>query len=150
MSDYLKYINYDFKQGSKIFKVNTDTALLGMFIDDIKNKTVLDIGCGSGALLLYSHYHKASKLIGVDIQKEALKYADINLSKYTDNYALHNKRIQDYKGDRVDINNLAGLNKYISVTKDGKAYNNNVLPTDVKNFYELRNKMQYKFFVKDK
>ena len=103
MSDYLKYINYDFKQESNIFKVNTDTALLGMFIDDIKNKTVLDIGCGSGALLLYSHYHKASKLIGVDIQKEALKYADINLSKYTDNYVLHNKRIQDYKGDRVDI-----------------------------------------------
>ena len=103
MSDYLKYINYDFKQGANIFKVNTDTARLGMFIDEIKNKTVLDIGCGSGALLLYAHYHKASKLIGVDIQKSALKYADINLSKYTNNYELHNQRIQDYKGERVDV-----------------------------------------------
>ena len=103
MSDYLKYINYDFKQGTSIFKVNTDTARLGMFIDEIKNKTVLDIGCGSGALLLYAHYHKASKLIGVDIQKAALKYADINLSKYTKNYELHNKRIQDYQGERVDV-----------------------------------------------
>ena len=103
MSDYLKYINYDFKQGANIFKVNTDTALLGMFIDEIKNKTVLDIGCGSGALLLYAHYHQASKLIGVDIQKVALKYAGINLSKYTNNYELHNIRIQDYKGDRVDV-----------------------------------------------
>lgn len=103
MSDYLKYINYDFKQGANIFKVNTDTARLGMFIDEIKNKTVLDIGCGSGALLLYAHYHKAGKLIGVDIQKQALKYADINLSKYSDNYVLYNKRIQDYKGERVDV-----------------------------------------------
>ena len=103
MSDYLKYINYDFKQGKNIFKVNTDTARLGMFIDEIKNKSVLDVGCGSGALLLYAHYHKADKLIGVDIQKAALKYADINLSKYTMNYELHNQRIQDYKGDRVDV-----------------------------------------------
>ena len=103
MSDYLKFINYEFKQGPNVFKVNTDTALLGMFIDEIKNKIVLDIGCGSGALLLYSHFHKANRLIGVDIQKEALKYADINLSKYTKNYELHNKRIQDYQGERVDV-----------------------------------------------
>ena len=103
MSDYLKFINYDFLQGKNIFKVNSDTAYLGMFIDEIKNKTVLDIGCGSGALLLYSHFHKADKLIGIDIQKEALKYADKNLSKYSCNYFLINKRVQDYKGDRVDV-----------------------------------------------
>ena len=34
--------------------------------------------------------------------KRIIQCADINLSKYTDNYVLHNKRIQDYKGDRVD------------------------------------------------
>ena len=52
--DYLKYINYSFKQNEKVFKINTDTAVLGMFFDEFHGKTVLDIGTGSGALLLYA------------------------------------------------------------------------------------------------
>lgn len=103
MSDYLKFINYDFIQDNNVFKVNSDTAYLGMFIDDIKNKTVLDIGCGSGALLLYAHFHNAKYFIGVDIQKKAIELAFKNLINYTDQFVLFNEKIQDYNGDRVDI-----------------------------------------------
>lgn len=101
--DYLKYINYSFKQKNDIFKINTDTAVLGMFLDDLHGKTVLDIGTGSGALLLYAHYHKAGKLIGIDIQKEALKLAKENISKYSDNYELINTQVQDLKHEPVDV-----------------------------------------------
>lgn len=102
-NDYLKYINYSFKQDKDVFKINTDTAVLGMFFDDLHGKTVLDIGTGSGALLLYAHYHKAGKLIGIDIQKKALKLAKTNISKYTDNYELINSSIQDLEHDPVDV-----------------------------------------------
>ena len=101
--DYLKYINYDFKQVDDVFKVNTDTAILGMFLDDLHGKTVLDIGTGSGAQLLYAHYHGAGKLIGVDIQEKALDLAKENISKYTDNFELINSNIQDLKHEPVDV-----------------------------------------------
>lgn len=102
-NDYLKFINYPFKQVDDVFKVNTDTAILGMFLDDLHGKTVLDIGTGSGALLLYAHYHKAGKLIGIDIQKQALKLAKENLSNYTDNFELLNTKVQDLDIEPVDV-----------------------------------------------
>lgn len=101
--DYLKYINYDFKQVDDVFKINTDTAVLGMFLDDLHGKTVLDIGTGSGAVLLYAHYHGATKLVGVDIQKKALALAKENISNYTDNYELINSPIQDLNYEKVDV-----------------------------------------------
>lgn len=101
--DYLKYINYEFKQSDKVFKINTDTAVLGMFFDEFHGKSILDIGTGSGALLLYAHYHGAGKLIGIDIQKESLKLAKENISNYTDNYELINTRVQDLELDPVDV-----------------------------------------------
>lgn len=101
--DYLKYINYEFKQRDDVFKINTDTAVLGMFLNDLHNKTVLDIGTGSGALLLYAHYHNAGRLIGVDIQKEALSLAKENIKKYTNNFELINKQIQKIDLNPVDV-----------------------------------------------
>ena len=102
-TDYLKYINYDFTQSDEVFHINTDTAVLGMFIEDLHGKTVLDIGTGSGALLLYAHYHGAGRLIGVDIQKEALKLADENIGRYTDDYELHDCPVQELQIDPVDV-----------------------------------------------
>ncbi|MBR2577476.1 MAG: methyltransferase domain-containing protein [Erysipelotrichaceae bacterium] len=102
-NDYLKYINYPFKQSSDVFKINTDTAVLGMFLDDLHGKSVLDIGTGSGALLLYAHYRHAGRLIGVDIQEKALKLAEENVSAYTKDYEFIHSRIQDLKIDPVDI-----------------------------------------------
>lgn len=101
--DFLKYINYNFEQNDEVFKINTDTAILGMFMDPLKNKTVLDIGTGSGSQLLYAHYHGAGKLIGVDIQTKALDLAKKNISNYTDNFELYNSRIQDLNIDPVDV-----------------------------------------------
>ena len=73
-----------------------------MFIEELHGKTVLDIGTGSGALLLYAHYRHAGRLIGVDIQKEALKLAKTNLSRYTDDFELHECAVQDLVIEPVD------------------------------------------------
>ena len=94
-NDYLRYINYPIIQDDKMFKVNSDTVALGMFMDNLNNKTVLDLGTNNGALLLYAHYKKAKKLIGVDIFKEALDLAYENIKNYTDNFILINSKIQE-------------------------------------------------------
>jgi len=102
-NDYLKFIDYSIEQNEKMLKVNTDTIILGMFFDNLINKTVLDIGTNTGALLLYADYHKANKLIGVDINSESLEYAKRNISKYNKNFKLYNSRVQDLNIEPVDV-----------------------------------------------
>jgi tRNA1(Val) A37 N6-methylase TrmN6 len=101
-NDPLKYIDYDFLQEDGLVKVNTDTVFLGMFMDPLIGKSVLDIGTNTGALLLYADYHGAKELHGVDIHENALKLAEMNLSKYTDNYRLYCSRVQDLQIEPVD------------------------------------------------
>ena len=101
--DYLKFIDYEFIQDDRFIKANTDTAFLGMFLDKMINKSVLDIGTNTGALLLYAHYHGAKHLYGVDIHGEALQTANKNLEKYTDTYKTYESRIQDLNIDPVDV-----------------------------------------------
>ena len=102
-NDLLKYIDYDFLQDDRFVKVNTDTVFLGMFLDQMIGKSVLDIGTNTGALLLYAHHHGAKELFGVDIHEDALELAEKNLSKYTDRFKLYCSRVQDLQIDPVDV-----------------------------------------------
>ncbi len=102
-TDSLKYIDYEFTQDEDRYKVNTDTVCLGMFLDPLIGKTVLDIGTNTGALLLYAHHRGAKRLLGVEIHEDALKLADENLRRYTDHYRLYHQRVQDLEIDPVDV-----------------------------------------------
>ena len=102
-NDYLKFIDYEFNQEGSHYKANTDTAFLGMFLDTMTNKSVLDIGTNTGALLLYAKYHGAKYLYGVDIHADALKIAQDNLKKYSDDFKLYHSRIQDLDIEPVDV-----------------------------------------------
>ena len=102
-TDHLKFIDYEFYQGDCPYKVNTDTAVLGMFLDLMKHKSVLDIGTNTGALLLYARYHGADKLCGVDIHEDALKIAEENLKRHDCNFTLINSRIQDLECEKFDV-----------------------------------------------
>ncbi|MBQ2510295.1 MAG: methyltransferase domain-containing protein, partial [Erysipelotrichaceae bacterium] len=101
-ADYLKGIGYEFLQDDSLYKINTDTVSLGMFLDPMIRKTVLDIGTNTGALLLYALHQGADRLIGVDIHEDALQIASENLKRYTDNYQLICQRIQEVRIDPVD------------------------------------------------
>ena len=67
--DYLPDTNIYLKQRKDMFRVNTDTHLLGNFMLVKKNESVLDIGTNNGALLLYASRY-TDDLSGVDILKE--------------------------------------------------------------------------------
>jgi tRNA1(Val) A37 N6-methylase TrmN6 len=74
--DYLpNHPNIKIYQHKKMFRINTDTALLGEFLDFEPNLDILDIGTNNGALLLYSSLLKPKNIVGIDINNEALEIA---------------------------------------------------------------------------
>ena len=78
--DYLpNHIDIKLYQHKKMFRINTDTCLLGEFLDFEPNLEILDIGTNNAALLLYGSLLNPKKIIGIDINKEALEIAKKNL-----------------------------------------------------------------------
>lgn len=80
--DYIHGTDIYLYQHKKMFRINTDTALLADFMQIRKNETVLDIGTNNGALLLAAHQKGAAKLIGIDIQEEAIQVAEKNMKHH--------------------------------------------------------------------
>lgn len=101
--DFLPKINLKIYQDRQMFRINSDTVYLGEFLQFKENDVVLDIGTNNGALLLYASRLTKGKLIGVDINKEALALARENLllNNLTDFY-LYESKVQDLKIDQVD------------------------------------------------
>ena len=66
-------------QDDEIFRINTDTHLLGKFIDIHRKDVVLDIGTNTGALMLYASLFDPKRLVGIDINEKALEIAEKNM-----------------------------------------------------------------------
>ena len=66
-------------QDDEMFCINTDTMVLGEFLDIRRKDVVLEIGTNTGALLLYANMFKPKKLIGIDINEKALEIAKKNM-----------------------------------------------------------------------
>ena len=101
--DYLPNTNIKLKQLDNMFKMNTDTHLLGNYITIRPNDVILDIGTNNGALLLYASRYKHKKLIGVDINEKALKCAKENFKLNNIDVEIYNIKVQDLKIDNVDV-----------------------------------------------
>lgn len=101
--DHLKNTDITLYQDEKLFKYNSDTTALGMSLDPMKGKTVLDIGTNNGALLIYAYIQGAKKLIGCDVFEEALEIARKNLEMHTDDFKLYLSRVQDLDIKPVDV-----------------------------------------------
>ena len=103
--DYLpKHKDIVMYQDDTMFRINTDTMVLGEFLDIKKTDTVLDMGTNNGALLIYASMHKPKKIIGLDINEEALILARKNLEiNNINNYELINDNITTYSGEEVDV-----------------------------------------------
>ena len=81
--DYLKnHPEVKLYQSKEMFRINTDTCLLGEFISCNEDDNVLDVGTNNGALLLYASLQTKGHLVGIDINEEALQIASLNMKEH--------------------------------------------------------------------
>lgn len=99
--DYLKGTDYSIEQKEGMYHFNSDTVLLGNFLEIHTQDRVLDVGTNNGALLLYAS--KSKKLYGIDLFEDVIALAKNNLAR---NHVLANlsvSRLQDYKQEPFDV-----------------------------------------------
>lgn len=71
---------------------------------DLKNKTILDIGCGLGPTCYYTVLNGAAKAIGVDIRPEDIKFAQSKISEYPNcRDKVEFKLLEDLNSAQFDI-----------------------------------------------
>lgn len=118
--DYLpNYENIKLYQDKDMICINTDTMVLGEFLEVKRKETILDIGTNNGSLLLYASRFNPTKLIGIDINNEALELAKKNLDlNNITNYELHNVDARSYRNTPVDV--IVCNPPYFKMTKDTK------------------------------
>jgi len=104
MYNYLHNTNIYFYQRSDMFRVNTDTMLLGEFYSLKDNESLLDIGCNNGALLLYAltKNSKNNHLVGIDILEEAITMAKKNITLNHLKAELYCANASEFKYPRFD------------------------------------------------
>ena len=117
-------------QDDEMFCINTDTMVLGEFLDIKKKDIVLDIGTNTGALLLYASKFKPKKLMGIDINEKALELAKENmkLNNITNVELIHADGNTFRNNEEVDVvifnppyfktpSSDKGSNKYLALAK---------------------------------
>ncbi|MBF1118284.1 MAG: hypothetical protein HXL58_05515, partial [Solobacterium sp.] len=95
--DYLGGTEFLINQGDEFYRMNSDTELLGRFLRIKHQHRFLEIGCNTGAILLYASLRKPKELVGVDLFSEVFELTRQNLERYRVDAQLHACRIQDYK-----------------------------------------------------
>jgi len=71
--------NFFLRQGNEIFKICTDSILLGSWINLKNEKTILDIGAGTGVLGFMLAQKTEAKLFFVEKNEDAIKILEENL-----------------------------------------------------------------------
>ncbi len=74
-----KFSSFSIQQNDFVFKVGTDSMILGALIETNSPKRILDIGCGSGVLSLFcaTKYPNAS-ITSLDLNEAAVSLTQLN------------------------------------------------------------------------
>lgn len=128
--DYLNGTNIYLYQRKDMFRINTDTSLLGKFYSVKSGESILDIGCNNGALLLYSKDVANVKRVGIDIQKEAIDLAAENFMLNNTDCELICCDVKDYQPNikfdviicnppyfKVNNDKLVNDNEYLKIAR---------------------------------
>ncbi len=117
MPDRLPGTDLLMDQREGFYHFNSDTELLGQFMKIRHRDSVLDIGCGSGALLLYASLHEPRELYGIDLYPEVLEQAEHNLGLNGREAVLICGRVQEYRGKQFDV--IVSNPPYFATENDG-------------------------------
>ncbi len=65
----------------RVFKITTDSILLGAYADCNEARTILDLGCGTGIIsLILAQKNPLARIYGIDISREAFNLCSKNFS----------------------------------------------------------------------
>ena len=94
-------------------EIAADILFIAYQFGDIENKTVLDLGCGTGIFSIGAKIMGAKKVIGVDIDNNCLKVARNYTKEIKEKITYINKDIRDIKinCDTVIMNPPFGAQK---------------------------------------
>ena len=127
--DYLPRTNIKLYQDDEMIRINTDTEVLGEFLEVYRKDTVLDMGTNQGALLLYASRFSPKKLIGLEINQRGCDLAIRNMElNNIPNYEIINGDIITYTAEPVDViicnppyfktdEHNKGNNKFLAIAK---------------------------------
>lgn len=127
--DYLPRTDIKLYQDDEMIRINTDTEVLGEFLEVYRKDTVLDMGTNQGALLLYASRFTPKKLIGLEINQRGCDLAKRNMElNNIPNYEIINGDIITYTADPVDViicnppyfktdEHNKGNNKFLAIAK---------------------------------
>ena len=127
--DYLPRTDIKLYQDDEMIRINTDTEVLGEFLEVYRKDTVLDMGTNQGALLLYAARFTPKKLIGLEINQRGCDLAKRNMElNNIPNYEIINGDIITYTADPVDViicnppyfktdEHNKGNNKFLAIAK---------------------------------
>ena len=102
--DYLPGTKINIIQDDEMFRINTDTEVLGQFLEVYRHDLVYDFGCNNGALMLYASLFNPKKIVGIDINAKALELAKQNLDNNgITNYELIHADIKELKIEQADV-----------------------------------------------
>jgi tRNA1Val (adenine37-N6)-methyltransferase len=85
-------------QGNAAMKVGTDGVLLGAWVNAGAQKTVLDIGTGTGVIALMIAQRSESQITAIEIEKGAFDDASVNVlnSPWSNRIDLQHISVQDF------------------------------------------------------
>ena len=96
-----RYIDLRFRAGN--FNDHIEFKGMREVLPDVKGLDVLDLGCGPGVLCEYLSQAGAKAVIGVDISKPLVKYAEKNKKKFNIRYICDDMRNFLERGGRFGL-----------------------------------------------
>ena len=135
VNDILGYKNRKIFQNTDYFSFSLDSVLLANFATiRIRDKKIVDLGCGNGVIPLIMSLRTDKKIIGVELQEKlfALAQKSVSFNNLDDRIQLINQNMKDF------ANNIENINQFDLVVCNPPYFKVN----DKKNFFnESREKL---------
>ena len=107
INDILGYKNRKIYQNTNYFSFSLDSVMLANFATiRIRDKKIVDLGCGNGVIPLIMSLRTDKKIIGVELQNELCSLAtkSVILNKLEENIEIINQNMKDFCDMRDNSN----------------------------------------------
>ena len=144
LNDILGYKNRKIFQDTDCFSFSLDSIMLANFATiRLKDKRIVDLGCGNGVIPLIMSLRCDKKIIGVELQSKIADMAkrSIEYNGLTDTIEIINCNMKDYVSDETfESFDLITCNPPYFKVNDKNYFNDNIEPKRVRFVHEKSNK----------